>query len=136
MTDAGFWLALHDRRDQHYEAARDLPVDLDTLPIIVPWPCLYETLSTRTVRDQRRLAVLLPSLRRSNVHFLPDEPYRGTAVETISRFDSRKYRALSLADHIIRLALADPNVQVSGLVTFNPNDFRDVCARRGIALLP
>jgi hypothetical protein len=29
----------------------------------------------------------------------------------------------------------DANVRVSALVTFNPNDFRNVCARRGIELL-
>jgi predicted nucleic acid-binding protein len=136
MTDSGFWIALYDATDQYHEEALTLPIDLDEISLVVPWPCLYESLSTRLARRKEKLSLLMTGLRRPNVQLLSDLPYRDVALENMTRIGTQPTRPFSLVDNVLRAALTDPNVNVSGLITFNPNDFRDVCGRRGIALLP
>jgi predicted nucleic acid-binding protein len=137
MVDSGFWLGLFDPQDQYHVKAKTVPVELDKVNVVVPWPTLYETLSTRFVRDPRRVALLGTVLRRANIVLLSDVPYRDAALSAaVDAVAAGRYRALSLVDRVIRLTLEDVNVRISALVTFNPNDFRDVCVRRGIELLP
>ena len=136
MTDSGFWFALFDPTDSYYPKAKDVPVAIDTMKILVPWPTLYEVLSTHFVRDLRRVALLGAVLKRANVVLLSDVPYREAALNNALEAGGRKYRALSLVDRVIRMMLEDVNIPVSALITFNPNDFRDVCMRRGIELVP
>ena len=44
-------------------------------------------------------------------------------------------RPISLVDMVMRLMLENVNVPVSGLLTFNPKDFHDVCRKRGLEML-
>lgn len=136
MVDTGFWIAFYEPRDQYHMRAKSLDLDLDAVPLLVPWPSLYETFSTRFVRDQRRVSLFMTVLRRSNITRFEDQKYREDALEIGVTAKPKRYRPLSLVDRVIRLALEDPDVNVGGLLTFNPNDFRDVCRRRGIELIP
>src|SRR5258708_511801 len=83
VADSGFWMALYDTKDAFHLEANTLPVDLDSVALLVPWPSLYETLNTRFVRDQRRIAAFHLALRRSNVHLVDDLPYRDEAYASL-----------------------------------------------------
>jgi predicted nucleic acid-binding protein len=134
IVDSGFWIAMFDPRDQYHHDALTLPVDLDTLTVLVPWPSLYETVSTRFVRDRRRLAPLLAALKSPNVLLLDDHPYRDDAYAGME--SAATARPLSLVDRVIRLMLADSSLRVKALLTFNRADFADVCRSHSIELLP
>ena len=50
LLDTGFWYALYEVRDSHHEDAQILADLLDLHNLVLPWPCLYETLNTRFVK--------------------------------------------------------------------------------------
>ncbi len=134
LADSGFWIAMFDPRDPYHEEAQTLPIDLDSVDLLVPWPSLYETLNTRFVKDRRRLAPFLVVLKKPNVRLLDDQSYRADAYDIIERFNTN--RAFSLVDVVVRIMLADTNLRVRGLVTFNKADFVDVCRAQSIELFP
>lgn len=56
LTDSCFWLGLVDPTDQHHQnalAGADL-VDAEGAVLLLPWPCLYEAVSTRPIRSRNR----------------------------------------------------------------------------------
>ena len=145
-VDACYLIALYDPTDQHHtEAERSFKslFESSANQFVVVWPILYETLSTRMARHSGRV----DSIRRDFTIFaatnrlqrLDDSPYRDGSMteffdETVRSPSS--YRALSLADRVVRRVLADVNVKTDALVTFNVGDFADVCAKRRIEILP
>ena len=134
VADSGFWIALFDPRDEHHLEAVTLPVDLDAVTVLVPWPSLYETLNSRFLKDPRRLTAFRVVLTRPNVHLVDDHPYREDAYIELEREGSA--RPLSLVDRVIRLLLADSSLRVSAVVTFNAADFFDVCRAHSIKIVP
>lgn len=50
LVDTGYFFALFDPGDQYHEEAVKKQEWLDELPIVLPWPILYETLNTRFVK--------------------------------------------------------------------------------------
>lgn len=134
LPDTGFWIALFYPRDSHHENAQILADLLDLHNLVVPWPCLYETLDTRLVRRRESLAILAAYLTRSSTITLSDEPYRRDALHTVLRNETPG-RNISLVDEVIRLTLQDRNVKVDAIITFNPRDFHDVCLSRQIELI-
>jgi len=133
VVDSGVWLGLLDARDQHHGRATNLTEDIDAWSVLIPWPCLYETISTRFVKDRRRVSVFMEILRRRNISVIDDSPYRADALNAVSTLTDR--RNISLVDMVIRRLLDDASVRVTALVTLNPTDFHDVCRRRGIELV-
>ena len=104
--------------------------------MLVPWPIVYETFSTRTVRNADALTVLSSDWRRlqhrGQLHLLDDLPFRKSVIdqcfdELTKPVASRKN--LSAADRVIREILSDRSLRISALITFNPRDFEDVCKR-------
>lgn len=135
LLDTGFWYALYDERDSHYEGAQILAeLLLDFNNLVIPWPSLYETLNTRFIRRRAWLESFATYLTRINTVRLPDEMYRQYALGSVLRNQTRG-RSLSLVDAIIRLALEDPDVKIDAMVTFNQADFYDTCASRNIELI-
>lgn len=137
IADSGYWRGLFDPRDQYHASAVALDIDLDMVNVVVPWPSLFECLSTRFVKDYRRVAVMSAALRHRNVTRLDDAAYREDALAgaLAPSANPRSYRSLSLVDRIIRLALEDSTLGLSAIVTFNARDFVDVCRSRQIEVL-
>ena len=134
MLDTCFLYALFDSRDSwHSEAAKksDLIV---SLRLAIPWPCLYETVNTRFIKEPGRVQRFEILLKRPGVTLIDDSPYRDRAYEMTVDHAIRRRRTISLTDMVIRLMLEDVNVRVGYLFTFNPGDFADVCSRRGIEI--
>ncbi len=130
LLDTGFWFALYDKRDQYHDDALLLSTYLEPHRLIIPWPSLYETLNTRFVRHPEWLVAFETIVKRPAVERLPDEPYREKALESV--FSKSQY---SLVDMIIREILMDVSIKIDAILTFNPSDFRDICAQRNIELL-
>ncbi len=144
-VDACFMLALYDKRDGHHEVATELFQQLfDTAShqLVVPWPILHETVSTRMARRRDSMELLerdLTRLRGKNrLLMLFDRKMREQAlVESFEELQRRggSYRALSLVDRVMRLMLLHPKHRLHALVTFNRDDFEDVCVSRKIQLI-
>lgn len=144
--DACFLIGLYDERDKHHARSRELLEmyfgDRTRNVAIVIWPNLYELVSTRLVRDTRKTQILEQDWRilasKKRIEFLEDDPYRAEALELCFRELNKRrssYRGLSLTDHVIRAVLADSNVQVDAILTFNPGDFADVCRSKNKLIL-
>lgn len=133
VVDTGFWFALFDRRDQYHAQARTKAELLNSLNLILPWPCLYETLNTRFVKNQLTVEAFERLVKRPNVIFADDTKYREAAFNQIARPANK--RVISLVDIVIRYILEDVNIRTDCLLTFNQRDFVDVCHARQIELL-
>jgi predicted nucleic acid-binding protein len=134
LLDTGFWYALYDDRDSHYEDARILVDLLDLHNLIIPWPCLYETLNTRFVKRREWLESFSAYVMRNNTVHLPDDEYRPHALGRVFRSQT-PWLSVSLVDEVIRSALLDPNIKIDAMITFNQSDFYDICYPRNIELI-
>jgi predicted nucleic acid-binding protein len=138
-VDACFLIGLYDRHDQHHEKAKDHFLQLfdgSDNSMVIPWPILYEVVSTRMVRNKAGMLRLEDDWkhlqRRNLLELLSDEPYRERVIEDsfdAVRRPSNHYRNLSAVDRVVRNILADRSVQIHAFVTFNRGDFADVCTR-------
>jgi len=133
MVDTGYWYAICDRREQAHSAATTRFAAYEGHGIILPWPCLYETLRTKFVRNSGAMQRFAAISKRPNVEHLDDSSYRDAAFEQTMR--TARMRPMSLVDMVMRLMLEDVNVRVNGLLTFNRKDFHDVCRTRGLQIL-
>lgn len=133
MVDTGYWYAICDPREERHAAAATTFSEYESHRIILPWPCLYETLRTRFVRHARAIQRFVMISSRPNVERLDDLQYRDDAFELTVKTARR--RPMSLVDMVMRLMLEDVNVRVNGLLTFNQGDFQDVCRKRGLEIL-
>lgn len=143
--DSGFLIALSDHTDAHHLEAADRferHLRRSRNELLVPWPILYETVSTKLVRDRRKLdrfrSVWLTLEKRRYLELLDDRPMlSGALAECLNELDRsvEHYRSLSLTDRVIRAMLADRALRIDALITFNVRDFVDVCTRHGRELL-
>lgn len=133
MVDTGYWYAICDATDPSHNAAVTRFEAFEGHRLILPWPCLYETLRTRFVKKPGAMQRFAAISGRRNVERLDDLPYRDAALEQTLRTARR--RPMSLVDMVMRLMLEDINVRVTGLLTFNRKDFHDVCRARGLEML-
>jgi predicted nucleic acid-binding protein len=133
MVDTGYWYAVCDPNEANHGSASTKFADFERHGIIFPWPCLYETLNTSFVENRRAMPRFAAIVRRPNVEYLDDAPYREHAYE-LTMGTARK-RPISLVDMVMRLMLENVNVRVDGLLTLNPKDFHDVCRKRRLEML-
>jgi len=136
-VDTGFLIGLYGDRDQYRPQASAQFARLfgsGNNRLVIPWPILYETISTRLTkniggmvrleRDWNRLG------RLNRLKFLPDEQYRRNVIQDcFEHLPHHPPRCLSAVDRVIRNMLADPALQISAFVTTNPGDFADVCTQ-------
>lgn len=130
MIDTGFLYAMFDRRDSYHGIAVAKSDLIHNLPLAIPWPCLYETMNTRFVKDKLRIRQFETWLKRPHIRFIDDADYRRQAYEIT--LNNQRY--ISLTDMVMRLMLNDVNQSVKYLFTFNTADFIDICRKRGIEL--
>ena len=135
IIDSGFWYALYEERDEYHDKAVELFEYLDMGKVIIPFPSLYEVINTRFAKRVEYMESFERFIRSENVILVDDLLYKDTALElTIDSSISLK-RPLSLVDMIIRLMVSDVNMNIHYLLTFNKNDFIDVCLPRNINIL-
>ena len=135
IADACFWLGLLDNSDQHHEAALRIWPYLDSYKLVVPWPCVYEVLSTRTARNSDRAVAAVEMLLNPSFEILDDSAYRVKGVRDFGDINYNKYFSHSLVDCVLRAMLADVDIKIDVLVTFNSRDFADVCSVRQIEIV-
>lgn len=144
-VDSVFLLGLYDNRDQFHARASELFLAYFNNAVnrlLVPWPVLYETVSTRLVRRQKNLALFERDWRKlaasRQLILLDDSQYRQAAIEECFhevRVQRRELRPLSLTDRVIRRILEETRIKVDVLITFNVADFADVCSRLRLHLV-
>ena len=132
LADTGYFVALYDERDEYNEQAQRIQRLLDLHPLVLPWPVLYETLKTRFVRKPTILPRIDAIVQKGDTFLLDDTPYRESAYRQVVQ--TFQQRPLSLVDALLRAVIDDENVRVSGLLTFNPGDFHDLCRKRQVEL--
>ena len=133
IVDTGFWFALFDRKDSHHDEARILWSAVQFKRIMLPWPSLYEAVNTQFAENpvwMNQFNTILKRLGRDR--FIKDEGYRGEAFRLT--FESYPQRALSLVDHVIRQMIADRNLRIDCLLTFDPKDFSDLCREKRVSI--
>ena len=135
LVDTCFWYALFNLRDGHHKQAHDLVKLLDSNKTLIPFPTLYETFNTRFSKNRKSVEIFGKILRSDNVEYIADVDYKEEALSMT--FDSalNRNRPLSLVDMIIRLMLDDVNLKVDSLITFDTEDFIDLCHKRRIELI-
>lgn len=133
LVDSGFWLGLCDPQDQWHGQAKRIAPTLAIHHCLLPWPTLYETLSTRFVKKSKQVDFLMAHLERAKHEKIDDAKYRDAALSQTASF-ARQGRPLSLVDGVLRHMLLDEALHIKAIATFNPRDFSDICYRRGIEL--
>lgn len=138
-VDSGFLIALYDESDPyHNKAELYFPQYLESANngLIVPWPALYETVSTRMARRKKSIELMRKTWehlnRQQRLILLDDSPYREQAISECYKELERpfeSYRSLSLADRVIRNILAEINIKIDFFITFNQRDFVDICRK-------
>ena len=132
LIDSCFWFALLTQADQHHSKAKKIEEILDHNKIMLPFPSLYETLNTKFTKQEKCMRIFEEYKKRTNTTLICDTEYRDKALSTT--FFS-KNRPMALVDTTIRLMLEDTNLNINALVTFNREDFDDICRKRGIELV-
>ncbi len=135
LTDTCFWLGLLDPSDQYHvnsKAIADLLQENDT---IIPWPCLYEAISTHLVKKRERLLFMEEIIERENIILLDDSEYKQEALRQTFEFNRIHGFAFSLVDCVIREILKDVSLNINYMVTFNEKDFRDICDIRKVEII-
>ncbi len=138
-VDACFLIGLYDPKDQHHEAATahfSQLFDRSPSRMVIPWPILFETFSTRMVKNRSAMLSLEKDwerLRQSDrLQLISDVPYRERVVrdcfDEVAKPDHTR-RGLSSVDRIVRNMLADRRNKIDAFVTFNARDFKDVCGK-------
>jgi len=126
LVDTGFFVALYDERDRHHSSARKKRELLDVWPVVLPWPVLYETVSTRFSKRPGNLTRFNAIVAKPDTVRLDDGPYREKSYTSALTWANNR-RHLSLVDCVLRAIVEDPNVRIEAMLTFNPGDFHDVC---------
>jgi len=85
IIDTCFWYALYNNSDGNHKIAQEKSCLLQTMNILLPWPCLYETINTRFAKNMITLKQFELFLKQPHVIRIEDEPYREDALQ--DKFD-------------------------------------------------
>ena len=132
LVDTGFFFALYDERDSLHQAAQAHQHWLEELPVVLPWPILYETVNTRLARRRHLVAQFDAVVSASRTTLLDDTPYRAGCYQTVS---SQASLGVSLVDAVLQSVIEDPNVDLGAMLTFNARDFAALCAENQVEIL-
>jgi predicted nucleic acid-binding protein len=136
LVDTGVWYAMFAKGDQHASALAQKSEFLDSpYRVIVPWPTVYEALRTQFVKKPLALGRFENYLKKTNVEFLEAECYRDEVFNETFELSLRQNRPMSMVDCLLRRIMSDAELSLDGFITFNANDFRDVCSVRKISML-
>ncbi|CAI9684990.1 hypothetical protein [Elizabethkingia anophelis] len=133
LTDSCYWIGLLDSRDQYHDSAKIYAELTVNHTIIVPFPCLYETISTYLIR-KNLLSEFQRILSMGNIQLIHDEKYRDMALKKVFNNQSIIGYTHSLVDAVLREILSDDNLSIDYLLSFNKSDFIDICSIRNIVI--
>lgn len=135
LVDSGFFFALFNPRDQHHSEACEKQEWLEIASVVVPWPILYETVNTRFTRSPDRIARFESIVHdRRRTEFVDDSPYREDALDQVL-VRGKHGHPISLVDAVLNSILADDNIRIDAMLTFNVSDFSGVCSAKGVEIL-
>src|SRR5438309_574735 len=107
-VDSGFMIGLYDESDQYHKRAEEHfsnYLDNGLNQLLVPWPILYESVSTQMVKSRNRIVTLERDWKRlqasGQLNLLDDRDFRLNAMDEClaeAQHSPGRYRALSLAD--------------------------------------
>lgn len=139
FVDSCFLIALYDKRDKDHSKATDYFAkyfDNISNKLIVPWPILFETVSTKMVRHRKGIELLEKDWKtlkaQQRLELLNDLDYREKALDECfkeTQKEHQHYRTISLVDRVIRNMLSDVDLKIDLFITFNVKDFVDVCKK-------
>jgi predicted nucleic acid-binding protein len=135
LIDTGFWYGLYDQRDNYYHQANKLYEYLSLGQILIPYPTIYETINTRFAKNKEGIQSFEKLISKPNVLLIDDRDYKEKALELTFDSSIRLNKPYSLVDMILRLILSDSTLKIDFLLSFNPEDFFDVCMKRNIKIL-
>jgi predicted nucleic acid-binding protein len=137
LADTGVWYEMFDPRRLDADEIREIRKKaeiLDFCRLVVPWPTLYETLRSRMVNNRIAMQLMENYLKRPNLEYVDDAPYREEALKQAFSWCSRG-RPLGMVDCLIRLVLDDIKIKIDVLATVDPKDFVDVCRKKRIEII-
>lgn len=137
LVDSSFFFALFTRTDSWHQCAVENLDIFEEFPIIIPWPILYETMNTRFVRNLENVRRFERVVRRHDATLLDDSKYRSVAYAETLEGAGRlgPYGGKSLVDSVLHAILADPNIRLTAMLTFNHRDFAHICAARDVEII-
>lgn len=74
-------------------------------------------------------------INNPNCILIPDDSFKEMTLELSMNSAIEKDRAISMVDMIIRQMLDDVNLKSDALITFNPEDFADVCRKKNKVMI-
>lgn len=104
---------------------------IENSSILIPWPTLYEVLNTTFIAEKPWIEKFDQFLRKPTITKVDDSLYKEQALIQTMAMSREKGRNISLVDRVIRQMVADVNLKIDHLVTFNYKDFNDVIKKRG-----
>ncbi len=135
ITDTCYWLGLVDSRDEHHKKSILINELIKDAYIVFPFPCFYEIIRTKFVKNKIKLEAFESFLKRSKVEYVDDTKYKDEALSKVYELNKKSYVSHSLTDAVIREMLSDVDLRLDYLVTYNVKDFLDICAKRKIEIL-
>lgn len=130
LIDTGFWYAYYDGRDSNHKEAQKIMELLEYHHILVPYPSLYETLDTRFCKRKEWVVHFSKLISSSRCILIQDNPYKETTLELSVNSSLNKNRPISLVDMVIRQMIDDINLKTDAVITFNMEDFADICRKK------
>lgn len=135
LVDTGFWFAYYDNSDSFHQVAVSIMDLLDNHNILIPFPSLYETINTRFSKKKKWMEHFKALINNPNCTLISDDSYKEMTLELSMNSAIEKDRAISMVDMIIRQMLDDVNLRSDALITFNPEDFADVCRKKNKVMI-
>ncbi len=130
LIDTGFWIALYDPADDPkltLEAER-ISEEIVDEEIIIPFPTLYEFINSRLSRREAKLE-FEQLLKRPNVKKLSDTKYKEQALENFFLKSKFNYTDISLVDEILKLIIADKQINIDYIVSFDNGLLNDAISQ-------
>jgi predicted nucleic acid-binding protein len=136
LTDACFWIALVDpKEERHLESVATSEI-LEKYEVLIPWPCMYETVCTKMAGKSDCLERFEKLLDNRKVIPLEDEGYRDQALIESFKMNRGNRKGISLADCVIREILKSENQKISFFISFDGRaGFADLCKKANIELI-
>lgn len=130
LVDTCYWISLFDPTDdpkQTVEAER-ISEEIGDEEIIIPFPTLYEFVNSRLSRRQAKIE-FEQLLLKPNVTRLSDTKYKEKALENFFIKSKYDHSDISLVDEVLKLILADKQLKIDYLVSFDKGLINDAISK-------
>lgn len=129
LTDSTFWIDLVDyKKSDKKEKANLLYEKLRTSKLYFPFPCFYEVIRTRLIKEDRKINIfyLDDILITQKIEIISDNDYKESALEELKKLHVNNRNYPSFSDLVIRHILDKNKNSFDFFITNNIKDFKDV----------